>query len=112
MADWTGHIEKVDRRLLESLITAIEADKINDEELPVLANFVLEKIDSTKNHEQLIKGLEELSAKWPIFDNIEELERGEVQEAKEDKVEQDVLNLAKNGRVEEAISLAKTMTEN
>ena len=45
------------------------------------------------------------------MEGIEKIERGEVTEAHEDKIEQDVLNLAKSGKVTEAISLAKTVTE-
>ena len=105
------HKTEIERKILKEIINALENEKLTEAELPDIADFVITHIDPVQNHEQMIKFLDELSAKWPFFDNIEQLERGEVTEAKEDQVEQKVLEMAKSGRVDEAINLAKTVTE-
>ena len=107
----TQHKTEIERKILKEIINALENEKITEAELPVIADFVIGHIDPVQNHDQMIKFLDELSAKWPFFESLEQLERGEVTEAKEDKVEQEVLNLAKSGKVTEAINLAKTVTE-
>lgn len=105
------HKEEIERKIIESIIVNLEENKLPQEELPIIADFVLGKIDTVKNHDELVIFLTELSTKWPIFTNITSIEKGEVKEKVEDKVAEDVLNLAKSGKIDEAIGLAKTMTE-
>lgn len=105
------HKEEIEKKIIEGIIDALENDKVAEAELPEVADFVLARIDQIQNHDQLVKFLDELSAKWPFFEGLEQIERGEVTEAKEDQVEQEVLKLAKSGKVNEAINLAKTVTE-
>src|SRR3989338_546535 len=105
------HKIEIERKILKEIINALENDKVTEAGLPDIADFVITHIDTVQNHEQMIKFLDELSQKWPFFEGLEQIERGEVTEAHEDKIEQDVLNLAKSGKVTEAISLAKTVTE-
>ena len=105
------HKIEIERKILKEIINALENNKVTEAELPNIADFVITHIDPVQNHDQMIKFLDELSAKWPFFESLEQLERGEVTEAKEDRVEQEVLNLAKSGKVTEAINLAKTVTE-
>lgn len=105
------HKTEIERKILKEIINALENEKVTEDELPDIADFVITHIDTVQNHEQMIKFLDELSAKWTFFEGLEQIERGEVTEAKEDQVEQEVLTLAKSGRVSEAISLAKTVTE-
>jgi len=105
------HRTEIERKILKAIINALENNQVTEEDLPNIADFVLARIDDCKNHDQLIKFLDELSQKWPFFEGLEQIERGEVTEAKEDQVEQEVLNLAKSGKVTEAINLAKTVTE-
>lgn len=106
-----AHKTEIERKILEAIINAFENNQVAEAELPTISDFVLTRIDQIQDHEQLVKFLDELSAKWPFFDNIEQLERGEVTEAKEDQIEQKVLEMAKSGKVDEAINLAKTVTE-
>ena len=107
----TQHKTEIERKILKEIINALENEKITEAELPDIADFVISHIDPVQNHDQMIKFLDELSQKWPFFESLEQLERGEVFEAHEDKIEQEVLNLAKSGKVTEAINLAKTVTE-
>ena len=105
------HKKKIYNDIVEVIITALEKNELSSSEIPKIANFVLVQIDAVNNHEDLITFLKNLSNKWPIFENIEEIEKGEVKDQKEEEVAEGVLQMAKSGNVEEAINLAKTMTE-
>lgn len=104
------HRTDVLKKIVSDLVVAMEQNKVTEEEVSKIATFALEKVDKTTNHDELIKLLDEMSKQWPFFENIEQIERGEVKEVLEDKVEIEVLNLAKNRKIEEAIALAKTVT--
>ena len=105
------HKKKIYNDIVEVIITALEKNELSSSEIPKIANFVLVQIDAVNNHEDLITFLKNLSNKWPIFENIEEIEKGEVKDQKEEEVAEGVLQMAKSGNVEEAINLAKTMTK-
>ena len=105
----SNHKEELIKRLTRNLLDAMEKNEIGEDDLPAVADFILEKVDKAQNHAELIALLDELSAKWTFFDNIEQLERGEVKESAENNAEKDVLSLVKGGKVEEAIKLSKSV---
>lgn len=107
-----NHVREIEDKIAKEVLIAIEENKVSDDELGDLGKFVLEKLEVSKDHNQLVSVISEMSNKWPFLKNIENLEKGEVKEEAEDKGEKDVLNLAKSGKVEEAINLAKQITEN
>lgn len=103
------HREEIVQRLTRDLVEEMEKNGVSEADLPQIADFILEKIDKAQNHNELIALLDELSQKWPFFETVEQLERGEVKELIEDKVEKDLLTLAKAGRAEDVIRLAKSV---
>lgn len=103
------HRDEIVKRLTVDLVEEMEKDGVKEEDLPPIADFILEKVDKAKNHSELINLLDELSAKWPFFETVEQLERGEVKELLEDKVEKDLLRLAKAGKAEDVIRFAKSV---
>lgn len=106
------HKREIEGKIVEDIVLGLENSKLTQMDLPIIADFVLRKIDTVSDHEQMVAFLTELSDKWTIFENIKKIEIGEVKDKTEDKVAENVLNLAKSGQIENAISLAKTMTEN
>lgn len=110
--DFTAqHKREIEGKIIDVITHSLEQGKLAEDDLPKIADFVLGRVDALKDHEELVAFFYELSKKWPIFDNLEDLERGEVKEVIEDKVEEQVLTLAKNGKIEEAIKLAKSLTD-
>lgn len=101
---------EIERKIVDTIVLALENGNLSQEELPDVADFVLEKIKLVKTKEELINFLTELATNWQIFANIKDITEGEVKERKEDKAYGDVLNLAKGGNIEEALKLAKTVT--
>lgn len=106
-----GYKNEMEKKIVECMILALENNNLQDSELPQIADLILDNIDNIKTHTELINLLGELSSRWPIFKNIELLEKGEVKEQKENVVVQDVLELARNGKIDDAITLAKSATD-
>ncbi len=105
------HKEEVERRIVEAMIRGLEESKLTTHETTIIAGLVLERIDAITTQDALAEFLTELSAKWPIFQPLMQIELGKVRSVLEQKIAHDVLQLANSGNIEEAIRLAKTMTE-
>jgi len=104
--------EDVQRKILEQIVLSLEKEDLKTEDVPVISRFVLEKIDQIANEEQLTFFLNELSQKWPVFEGLLVIEKGKEKEKNDQIVASQVLELAKDGKIEEALSLAKNATEN
>lgn len=104
------HKKVLEQRIVEAMMTGLDQDVITSDELPDIADFVLDKIDQLKTQDELMQFLRELSGKWHIFSQILVIESGEVKEHIEHKVASNVLDLVRAGKVDDAISLAKSAT--
>lgn len=104
-----AHKRKVEQYIVDVIATALDKNELKEDELPKIGNFVLSKIDNIKTHKQLLEFLNELSQNWKIFSNIEEIEKGEEKEFKEETVEKGIIEMAKKGKIDEALKLAKTV---
>ncbi len=105
------HKKKIEDEIAEAIIDALEDKKISEGDATQISDFVLRKIDLIKTHEELTSFLTELSQNWPVFESLGKIEQGEEQEVKEGAVAADVAELANEGKIEDAINLAKTVTE-
>lgn len=99
--------EEIERRIVKIITSSLEKNSISEADLPTIAQFVLENLDGVTTNDQLFDFLSELSLRWPIFENVELIEKGQMKEQKEDQVAQDVLILTKSGKIDEALNLAK-----
>lgn len=104
------HKELIERQTLEAIATALEKNEMTEADIPPISKFVLEQIDKIQDIDQLIIFLQELSNKWPIFRGLFEVEKGKVREESEKIVAIEVSNLAQTGHLEEAINMAKSVT--
>lgn len=102
---------KVLNDTLDVIIANLEKNAISEAEITPIADFVLAKIDSVNNETDVATFLSELSSRWPIFGNIASIQQGENQEKVEGEVAQGVLSLAQSGKIDEALSLAKSVTQ-
>ncbi len=110
MDDFKKQIEQAEKDIVECVVLSLENGNIKEEDLPEIGQFVLDKIDLLKTHEELSAFLMELSSKWPIFLNIAKIEKGELQERAESETADSVLTLLKHGKIDDALSLAKSET--
>lgn len=105
-----SHKKEIETRIVEIISSGLEKGDLKEEESKEIADFVLGRIDLIKNRTELEAFLSQLSSKWQVFKVLESLEKGETRKRVENEVAEGVLTLAKNGKINEALNLAKTMT--
>lgn len=104
--------KEIKMKLIEIIIDSLENGRLSVSELSNVSSFILDRIDKVADQNQLRFFLSELSSQWPIFTDFLVTEIGVVQEVKEDKAAEDMTALMQNGKMEEAVDLAKTVTDN
>lgn len=102
--------DAIEKEIAELIIKGLKEGSLKEEDLSPIAKFVLEKIDTLATEEQMVTFLSELSQKWSVFSNIHNIEKGKVMDQTEDLAAQNVLDLAKEGKIDEAVDLAKSVT--
>ncbi len=111
MDDLKNQIKQAEKDIVESVVISLENGNLKEDDLPEIGKFVLDRVDLLKSHQDLADFLAELSSKWPIFLNIAKIEKGELKEKAEEKTANEVLNLLQHGKIDDALSLAKSETK-
>lgn len=107
-ADKKDEVAKV---ILDVLIKLLEKKKITDEQGREMAKVATEEIYKAKNDFDLPKIYSVLSQKWPIFKSNEIIELGNVDKKEETEVAKGVEELIRAGKLDRALMLARTETE-
>ena len=102
--------KEVERMLVETIIAALEKKELTADEYAKTSSFILENMKTITTQEQLTQFLHELSTKWEIFSKVMVLYTGETKAEKEKETMENVVKLAKSGKIEDAVTLAKTAT--
>lgn len=104
------HKLKIEQQLVEAIFQALEKGLLTEEEEAVISPLILEKMPQIGTREDLIVFLRELSEKSRIFSPLMIVESGEVKDKTEDSIAEKVESLTQDGKIDEAISLAQTIT--
>ncbi len=75
--------KKVEKMIVDSMIDAVGAGFVQEDALPNISEFVLSRMDTIKNEEELVAFLIELSQKWSFFLPIERFIEGEAKEVED-----------------------------
>jgi hypothetical protein len=102
--------KKLEEAIVENMISALEKEKITEDEMSDISGFVLDGIDATNTKLGLEKFLEELAGKWEFFKPLLILEKAVLQEKIENEVADGVLLLLEHGKLDHAIKLAQSVT--
>lgn len=102
------HKREVEKKLVETIIDSLKKNLISVADKDAVSAFILAKMPSVKTHEELITFLRELSSKWAIFSPLLVTESGEVKDKNEEKAVDKVETLTQEGKIDEAINMAKT----
>jgi len=105
------HKEQIKKSIIESVVQALEQDHLSESDLPGIGRFVLDRVDSLQTHEELVLFVGELATKWPIFKHIESSEKAKAERQEDLQTAEKVGELASSGKIEEALGLAKSATE-
>lgn len=111
-SSFNDYRERIGTTLATRLNDAYAQGAVSQEESPVVAQFILDKIDTLNNHEELMAFLEELANKWPVFGPVLVLERSMDSEEKNSETVNQAEQLIKENKIEEALALVENTDEN
>jgi hypothetical protein len=120
MDQFEAYKNKIELRIAGILQEKLSNGIINADQSDEMATYILDNIDFTKTNSELLTFVENLSAKWPIFNTI--LTSSDQSKAapvaanltqeKTDQAVQAVESLLKENKIDEAVQAAKIATEN
>lgn len=102
--------EDLQQRIVLTLLGCYEKGMIDENEIPLVADFVLDNMYKVHTYNEVMEFLRVLSSKWNIFTHLLVLKSGELKEKTDQEVAEGVLLLAKSGKIDNAIALAQTAT--
>lgn len=106
------HKKEVQRRIMDTLLTAYEKLEITKADFDEISKFILEKDPAIQTHHDLIVFLRELTGKWKIFSFVLTLENGEVSKVEENKAVKQIEDLTQEGKIDEALEATRRIVKN
>lgn len=103
--------DAVAKHLVETVLTAIQKEALTTEQMPLIAEYFLGRIESVTTHNELVLLLKGLSQKWPVLQPLVTIEEGKLKERLDKEAIVNVEQLVKNGQIDEALTVAKTATQ-
>lgn len=103
---------ELEKAIVEELLQQVEAKKITLEESMSIVNYCLEKIKLINTKEEINSFLISLSSQWPMFSSLLNIEMAKEKEENKDATVDEIVALAKDGKLDEALDVAKAATNN
>lgn len=91
-------IEKLEKTLVESILEANKNGKLDYFETKKAAAYILEHINTIQNQTQWLDFLENLSTYWPVFKNLQTMEKVSTNENKEKEIIDKLTKYIKNSK--------------
>ncbi len=88
--------KELEAKLVKTLLTASEEDKISYQEMKRAADYILDHIDSLKNDQALSNFTKDLAHFWPIFQGVELVENQDERKEQEQAVINKLSHYVKN----------------
>ncbi len=115
MDSYSLYQDRIGQTLTTRLADAMEKEVISLEESSEIAQAILDGVQGSKNHEELMNFMEELAHKWPLFGPVLVSEQSEqmghvVAEQEHQAVDQ-IEGLLKENKIDEAIQTAENATQ-
>ena len=117
MDPYQAYKDKIGTRIAGILAESLSQGTITEDQSDEIANYVLENIDLAKTNSELFTFIENLSAKWSIFNSIltssDQAQVPSVNQVQEktDEIIHTAEDLIKENKIDEALQVAKTATE-
>jgi hypothetical protein len=99
--------KELEKQIVEIAISALEGGAITENVLGDISQFVLSRIDTIKNENELAYFLEDLSERWKIFSPLYKEQKGLEQEEKDEPAVDKAEALVKSGNIDGAIQIMK-----
>lgn len=105
-----NYIKHIQKEVIMTSLSAFEKKEVTRDDLSEIAKLVLAATEDMTLHSELTSMLQVLSSKWPIFSNLLVIEKGKELEEHKQAAITNILSLTKEGKIQDAISAAKTFT--
>lgn len=102
--------QELEQKIVDIITSSLEQKKVTEDELSPISTYVLNNIDTIKDREGLLYFLEQLSARWAIFDDLYELEKGGDKKKEDDQAVKNIEGLIESGNLDQALAVAKQAT--
>jgi hypothetical protein len=100
--------KELEERIVQIILDEIEKNTLTIDQAKEITGFWLSRISTLTTEESLTNFVDELAAKWPIFNTLVMIEQNKIRRGEEEKVAENVVSLVRDGKIEEAVSLAKS----
>ena len=107
MNELKAKIARFEGQITEIIINAIDKEELTTDQAREITAFWLPRVKSITAEDALATLVEDLSARWPMFNSVVIIEQGEIRSEDEKKITEEVISLVKDGKIEEAVQLAK-----
>jgi hypothetical protein len=97
--------------MVQSMVSALESKTLTDDDVPPIADYILNEIDQVNTQEELLAFLRKISGIWNVFTSVLVIESGEAKEKREEDAIIDMIDLIKKGKIDDAILLGKAATK-
>jgi hypothetical protein len=101
--------EQILQKTYAVMTNAVDSEKIQEDEVSEMANFILDRVDHLETYDQVIGFFHLLSLKWPIFSPLSLETEGKLQQQVETHVRNNMLSLIKEGKVSEAVQIGQSL---
>lgn len=99
--------KELEERMVQIILAEIEKNTLTIDQAKEITTFWLSKSSTLSTEEELMSFVNDSADKWPIFSQMALAQQTEPLKEKEVKIADDVVSLVRDGRIEEAVSLAK-----
>lgn len=103
--------ERLEDSIVDTMLNKLEKEELTEDEMSIISAYVLDHVDNVKDNRTAIEFLEALAEKWDIFSTLLKIERAEMKGKVEAEVADGVLLLLQHGKLDNAIKLAKSATD-
>lgn len=101
---------QIEAQIVETVLNALDKDLLMTDQLQEIADYALEGMKKVSNEQDLLNFLSSLSSKWKIFEGLAVLQKGKIVKKEEKEVADGILMLIKEGKIDDALNLAKSAT--
>lgn len=98
---------KIKKQLTLKIAEGLKKQQINPSQASIISSYILNDFDALSNQFQLINFLAKLADKWPIFENIYNIETGKIKEKQEKEAVKKTVQMIKENKINDALQITK-----
>lgn len=112
MALSSEQVNAIYKQILEEIANGLDSGELEEYEAAEIAQYCIDKVERLDAEVDKYRFFEELSTLWPYMEVLMEEKKVENIENTEKEVAEGAITLLSHGKVDEALGLVKTVTQN